>query len=493
MSLLQRLRSAAQPALDALDPDVALQLAVGASIERARSTWPRQPWQRWRPGEPLRLLLVGYNGTRNTGADVRVQEMVRQLHHVLGDQLALRILVQDPALTEGYFPGTHQLTLPQVFPAFLYEQVRDVHGVVACEGSMFKSRFANALSTLMAGALGLASAGDKLSMAYGGEAGRMDPGLERFVRRYAADAWVVVRNPESQGVLKRLGIPSKIGTDTAWSFEPAPPEDGAALLRSVGWDGTSPILTLCPIHPFWWPVRPDPARWAAHATLGLHAPEHYAGPYFHKGGPEVQHKLDAYLDALAAAAQPFAARHNAFVLCLGMERLDRGPCEALAQRLGGAAVLSSGEHEMFSLVSALRHSRWLVSSRYHALVTSMPGGVVSAGVTMDERIRNLMADRGTPELALEVDDPQLASKLTVALNRLHADAPALRQGIEATVAKNLLRFGEMGRWLARHVQGQLPDFPLPDFAGTGSAEAHLPPLSPALRDLLARHAPGAAP
>ena len=50
------------------------------------------------------------------------------------------------------------------------------------------SKFASALSTFMVGTLGLASAGDKLSIAYGGEAGKMDPGLEALVRKYCADS-----------------------------------------------------------------------------------------------------------------------------------------------------------------------------------------------------------------------------------------------------------------------------------------------------------------
>ena len=41
------------------------------------------------------------------------------------------------------------------------------------------------------------------------------------------------------------------------------------------------------------------------------------------------------------------------------------------------------------------------------MVTSMPGGVVSAGITMDERIRNLMHSRQTPDLSLEVDEADL--------------------------------------------------------------------------------------
>jgi hypothetical protein len=34
----------------------------------------------------LKLLFAGYNGNRNTGADVRVEEMIRQVRRVLGDE-----------------------------------------------------------------------------------------------------------------------------------------------------------------------------------------------------------------------------------------------------------------------------------------------------------------------------------------------------------------------------------------------------------------------
>ncbi len=38
----------------------------------------------WQPGEKLKLLFAGYNGTRNMGSDVRVDEMLRQIRHILG-------------------------------------------------------------------------------------------------------------------------------------------------------------------------------------------------------------------------------------------------------------------------------------------------------------------------------------------------------------------------------------------------------------------------
>ena len=159
--------------------------------------------QAWKPGNKLKLLFAGYNGTRNTGSDVRVEEMIRQVRRILGDQnLALSVMSQNFDLTRGYFGDARQVHLPDVFPPFLHREVSANDGVVACEGSMFKSKFANALTTMMIGALGIAAAQNKLSIAYGAEAGEMDPMLAENVqpvlqgfagdhakRRIAGSAW----------------------------------------------------------------------------------------------------------------------------------------------------------------------------------------------------------------------------------------------------------------------------------------------------------------
>src|SRR6202043_3834489 len=135
----------------------------------------------WKRGKKLRLLFEGYNGTRNIGSDVRVNEMLHQLRHVLGaENVDFSVMTQDFGRTKGYFDGTHQVPLPDVFPPMLYREVGKSQGVIACEGSMFKSKFANALTTMMIGSLGLASAANKLSVGYGGEAGHMDRLLERM-------------------------------------------------------------------------------------------------------------------------------------------------------------------------------------------------------------------------------------------------------------------------------------------------------------------------
>ncbi len=184
--------------------------------------------QAWQPGEKLKLLFAGYNGTRNTGSDVRVEEIIRQVRRILGEEnLALSVMTQNFDLTRGYFGDAGRFISPTCFLRFCIHEVRKNDGVIACEGSMFKSKFANALTTMMIGALGIASAQNKLSIGYGAEAGAMDPLLQKMCRRYCRDSLIITRNAESQDVLGKLGVPTELGTDTAWTFEPLGPEYGA--------------------------------------------------------------------------------------------------------------------------------------------------------------------------------------------------------------------------------------------------------------------------
>src|SRR5439155_60526 len=64
--------------------DFILEAWVSSSIEAAKLGWVMGKGQHWEPGEKLKLLFAGYNGTRNMGSDVRVSEMLRQIRHILG-------------------------------------------------------------------------------------------------------------------------------------------------------------------------------------------------------------------------------------------------------------------------------------------------------------------------------------------------------------------------------------------------------------------------
>ena len=462
--------------------DLALEAWVSGIIETMKLHWMMGGGQPWRPGEKLRLLFAGYNGTRNTGSDVRVEEMLRQVRHILGaGNCDLSVMTQNPEFSRGYFEGTRQVVLPQIFPPFLFREVPRHHGVVACEGSMFKSKFANALTAMMIGSLGIASAQNKLSVGYGAEAGEMDSLLARMCGRYCRESLIITRNEESRTLLRELGVPTELGTDTAWTFEPLGPDYGRKALQDAGWDGTAPVLVVCPINPFWWPVKASVGKLIVNKLTGAYQGSHYRSLYFHKSGPRVDEAYQRYLTSIANAVSAFRKQRKVFVVMVATERLDGDACQRISHQLGGVPVLTSDQYNMYELVSILRACHLMVSSRFHGIVTCMPGKVPSAGITMDERIRNLMHERGHSDLLVTVDDPDLEPKLLVILDKLYNHGDAVADGIGRTVVKNLKLMARMGVYFQEETQRRYPEFSAR--GGTYSWEEYLPPLSPGLRRL----------
>jgi polysaccharide pyruvyl transferase WcaK-like protein len=463
--------------------DFILEAWVSSSIERAKAAWMLGAGERWKPGQKLKLLFAGYNGTRNMGSDVRVEEMLRQIRHILGaERIDLSVMSQNFNFSRGYFAETKQVHLPDIFPPFLANEVPRHDGVVACEGSMFKSKFANALTTMMIGSLGIAAAQNKLSVGYGAEAGHMDPLVAKMCGRYCKNSFVITRNEESRSVLRELGVPTELGTDTAWTFEPLPPDYGQSVLRKIGWDGKTPVLVVCPINPFEWPVKASVAKYAAHSLTGAYKDSHYRTVYFHNSGPAAEQAYHKYWNAIADAVDAFRKKKNIFVILAATERLDARPANRIAEKLGGVPVLTSDEYNMYELVSVLRSCHMMASSRYHGIVTSMPALVPSAGITMDERIRNLMRERGHQDLLMTVDDPELEGKLLAALEKLSSEGEAIADGIARTVVKNLKVMAHMGVYFEEEVQRRYPEFETR--RGEWSWEDYLPPMNSRLKELV---------
>jgi hypothetical protein len=104
---------------------------------------------------------------------------------------------------------------------------------------------------------------------------------------------------------------------------------------------------------------------------------------------------------------------------------------------------------------------------------------------MDERIRNLMRERGHEHLFLTVDDPELEPKLLQMMEALVREVDSVREGIGRTVVRNLKVMARMGTILEDTVRHTYPDFPLR--SGVLSWEDYLPPLSKTLIDLAQRY------
>lgn len=391
----------------------------------------------------------------------------------------------DKNLSRGYFRDANQIYFPNIFPPFLYREIPRHDAAVACLGATFSKTFANATAAYMIGTLGIASAQKKFSWAYGAEAGAMGSLAANMCRRYCGQSLLIMRNEESRAALRELGLVGELGADTAWTFEPHPPEHGRRILHEAGWDGKKRVLIICPNNPFCWPVKASIAKYLARILTGAYKDSQYRSVYFHRSGAKAKAGLDRYVGGIAKAVKAYTSRQNVFPVFVGMEQLDRYTCETAAKALGGAPVFTSAEHDMYELVSIVRCAHMLVSSRFHGVVTSMAGLVPSAGLTIDARIRNLMRERGHEFLLVDANDEDLEGKLLGVLETLGRESEAISDGIGRSVVKNLRMMARMGRLVEQCVRERYPEFPLPRRGD--SWEEHLPPLSPNLLQLVEKY------
>jgi len=214
---------------------------------------------------------------------------------------------------------------------------------------------------------------------------------------------------------------------------------------------------------------------------GMHQELHFGSVFFHSDSENARAKYETYLHGIAEAVNAYTDTHaDVFPVIVGMEKQDRRACDHLFARLNKPAPrFVSGEYDMFDIVAILRLANLLISSRFHAIVTSMPAGVPAIGVSYDERIGNLIGSGGR---VLPTDAEDLCDRLWQAMCDLDRNRDQAVNQTRSMVAGELQKLGEMGMILASELDRYFPGLPRPKLPGTWSA--HLPPLSPSLESLL---------
>ena len=416
-------------------------------------------YDEWKAGEKLKLLLVGYNGAGNTGSDVRTVSIARQVNGLFGkDTVQMTVMTLDADSLKGCFDeNVTLLPFSSIFPVDLYRACSSHHAAILCEGSALKSGFANALTLFLCEAAGVMSAQGKPCVAYGVEAGYMEPFLERAAAGLCRDAYFIARTDESLVRLKKLGLRGHTGTDAAWNYDKAiAPGEADLLLRKQGWDGEKPLLGVAVVNPFCWPVRPSLWRWAKGMISGDLSTQ-YDKWYFFSDSPARRKAFGRYIEEVAAGVCLFTREHDYFPVLIGMERLDENAARALAGKLNRpGAVFLSGEYSAQAITGILRKLSALATSRYHAAVLSMETGCPIVAVSMDERLDGIMKELSLDgKYLFHVKDRNLGGKIAAALSEAHVEREAICFHIRRHAAVRREKLDAMGTFMKRYFQDAL--------------------------------------
>ena len=394
-------------------------------------------YEEYAKGNTLKVLLVGYNGARNTGADARVVALTRQLEEALGaKQTELTVMTLDTDNVDGYFSSSVRLfrfTTLFFFP--LLKAASRHHVAVLCEGSTLTRTFADALCVFYCEAAGIMRRQQKPCIAYGSEVGHVDGWLGRLSRDTMRDTYFIVRTEESLRNLKALGLNGHVGTDTAWTFQTSDGEQWARQqLQEAGWDGRQPLLGVAVLNPFCWPVCPSLQRWIK-ATLTGDRSLQYDKMYFFSDSEQRREHFQHYISEMSSAVNTYQKAHDAFVVVLGMEQLDTKPCQVFEQLVEGPHAMFTSRHcDVFQMTGLLRQLSMLVTSRYHAAVLSMERAIPIVAVSMDNRLNGVMRETELADHYLfSAADNHLGEHITEALQL----ADRQRQEIADIISRHL--------------------------------------------------------
>jgi hypothetical protein len=96
-----------------------------------------------------RILLIGYSGANNTGAEALLQADIEDLRDVFGEEAVLTVpALKDPANLRRYLhegPTLRIVSMPSVFPAATRRLVREHDLVILVEGSAYMDTWTSAL------------------------------------------------------------------------------------------------------------------------------------------------------------------------------------------------------------------------------------------------------------------------------------------------------------------------------------------------------------
>ena len=382
----------------------------------------------------LRVLLIGYNGANNTGAEALLLADIEDVRAVLGPQAVITIPSINPPNLRRYIkeaPNLRIAPMPTIFFSTLRRLVRENDLIMLVEGSTYMDTWTSAMLWAYLWTTRCAADMGKPCLAYAVDAGEIKSARNRqLVRREASKtSLIITRAAAAAERLRSLGVsaPLEVTADNAFNFRPDPADAG---LLARAWPEAGPnVVGMALVDFYLWPVIMK--AWGSKEDC-------YKWPYYFTRSPERTRATETLARSYAALADDLITRHGKAVALIGMEELD----EVLLRKVHGtmahpdrARIFCSREYNASQMVSILRSLELLLTSRYHACVLSLAAQVPQIAIGHDLRLKTIYQELGLFEdFFVEPNAHDLCESLHPRVERLLQDPScvrdALRRGYE---------------------------------------------------------------
>jgi polysaccharide pyruvyl transferase WcaK-like protein len=384
----------------------------------------------------LRVLLLGYSGANNTGAEALLLSDVEDVRKVLGPQAVITIPSINPPNLRRYIKETPNLRitpLPTIFFSTMRRLVCENDLIMLVEGSTYMDTWSSALLWIYLWTTHCAADMGKPCLAYAVDAGEIKSAFNRRLVRGEASktSLIITRAAAAAERLRSLGVtaPLEVTADNAFNFRPDPAD---ADLLSRAWPEAGPnVVGMALVDFYQWPVVMKP--WGPKEDC-------YKWPYYFTHSPERTRATEALARSYAALADDMITRYGKSVALIGMEELD----EALLRKVHGymlhpdqARIFCSREYNASQMVSILRSLEFLLTSRYHACVLSLAAQVPQIAVGHDLRLKTIYRELGLFEdFFVEPNAHDLYESLLPRVERLLEDPSCVRETLRRGYEKH---------------------------------------------------------
>jgi polysaccharide pyruvyl transferase WcaK-like protein len=379
-------------------------------------------------GSGPEVLLVGYNGANNTGAEALLLADIEDMRAVFGPQVHITIPTINPANLHRYVqegPDLRIAPMPTVFFWALRRFVKESDFVFLVEGSTYMDTWTSALLWAYLWATHWADEYDKPCAAYAVDAGQIKSGFNRrLVRSQASETdLIIARAAAAAERLRSWGVtaPIEVTADNAFTFVPDPADGG--LLDRLWPEAGDRVIGLALVDFYLFPVVMRP--WGPKEDC-------YRWPYYYSLPPAERVASEELADSYAALADHLVTEHGVSVALICMEELDERMARKVHSRMacaGRARIFSSREYAASKMVSILRGLDFLVTARYHACVLSMAAHVPQIAVGHDLRLKSIYAELELEGLFVDAQSPDRDAQVRANLDRVLADPEPLRAAL----------------------------------------------------------------
>ena len=385
----------------------------------------------------LRVLLLGYSGANNTGAEALLLADIEDVRAVLGPQAVITIPSINPPNLRRYIkesPNLRIAFLPTIFFSELRRLVRKNDLIMLVEGSTYMDTWTSAMLWAYLWTTSCADRMGKPCLAYAVDAGEIKSSFNRLLmqREASKTSMIITRAAAAAERLRSFGVtaPLEVTADNAFNFRPDPADTD--LLSKIWPEAGSEVVGMALVDFYQWPVVMRP--WGPKQDC-------YKWPYYFTHTPERTRATQALAQTYANLADDLIAHHGKSVALIGMEGLDEALLRMVHSSMSypdQARIFCSIEYNASQMASILRRLELLVTSRYHACVLSLAAQVPQIAVGHDLRLRTIYRDLGLFEdFFVEPNTSDLYSSLHARIERLLADPSIVKDTLHNGYQKHL--------------------------------------------------------